>query len=122
MERPRAQVIPLPPVVRAESEPSIRVDVKRQPASPALPGTRTRHLVLPCPLLPHLGIGPFDGADLVLRELEVASPLITTRENMQALLDGFGWRPFRSEWDYAGTYRRIVQEVFADECRRAGLA
>ena len=58
----------------------------------------------------------------VLRELEVASPLITTRENMQALLDGFGWRPFRSEWDYAGTYRRIVQEVFADECRRAGLA
>ena len=44
------------------------------------------------------------------------------KDNAQALLDGLGWRPLRSEWDYGLTQERIVREVFADECRRAGLA
>lgn len=33
-------------------------------------------------------------------------------------LDGFGWRPFSSEWDYPKTLERIHDEVFSDELRR----
>jgi len=33
-------------------------------------------------------------------------------------LDGFGWRPLSSEWDYPATLERIQNEVFHDELRR----
>jgi AcrR family transcriptional regulator len=57
----------------------------------------------------------------VVQQLGIASPHRTLRETAQTLLDGLGWRPLRSEWDYGATEERIVTEVFADECRRAGL-
>lgn len=57
----------------------------------------------------------------VLQEMGISSPLSSYRDNCQFLLDGFGWRPLRTEWDYAETYRRIAREVFADEWKRAGL-
>ena len=41
-------------------------------------------------------------------------------DNAQALFDGLGWRPLRSEWDYASAHERIVREVFADECHTPG--
>src|SRR5271157_1347728 len=58
----------------------------------------------------------------VVEQLGVVSPPSTMIDNAQALLDGLGWRPLRSEWDYALTHERIIREVFADECRYAGLA
>lgn len=58
----------------------------------------------------------------VVEQLGVVSPWSSLKENVQALLDGLGWRPLRSEWDYGLTHERMVREVFADECRRAGLA
>jgi len=33
-------------------------------------------------------------------------------------LDGFGWRPLSSEWDYPRTLERIREEIFRDEFRR----
>jgi hypothetical protein len=27
-------------------------------------------------------------------------------------MDGFGWRPLSSEWDYRSTMRRIHEELF----------
>jgi AcrR family transcriptional regulator len=57
----------------------------------------------------------------LVQELGIAAPFASMRENLHAMLDGLGWRPLRSEWDYAETYRRITREVFADERRRAGL-
>ena len=37
--------------------------------------------------------------------------------NQQTLLDGYGWKPLSSEWDYDATRRRIEDEVFAEEIR-----
>jgi AcrR family transcriptional regulator len=58
----------------------------------------------------------------VIEQLGVVSPQSTLRDRAQALLDGLGWHPLRSEWDYGLTHDLIVREVFAEECRRAGLA
>ncbi|MEM7623665.1 MAG: TetR/AcrR family transcriptional regulator [Planctomycetota bacterium] len=38
--------------------------------------------------------------------------------NYQKLLDGYGWAPLSSDWDYAASITRIRQEVFADEQAR----
>jgi AcrR family transcriptional regulator len=57
----------------------------------------------------------------VLRELGGGPPLVMLHANFQALLDGLGWRPFRSEWDYDATYGRIALEIFPEESGRAGL-
>jgi len=35
--------------------------------------------------------------------------------NYQVLLDGYGWKPLRTEWDYPATVERIKTEVFANE-------
>lgn len=58
----------------------------------------------------------------IVEQLRVVSPQSTLKDGDQALLDGFGWRPLRSEWDYGLAHDGIVREVFADEYRRAGLA
>jgi AcrR family transcriptional regulator len=34
---------------------------------------------------------------------------------INALYDGFGWRPFSHEWDFAATSQRIQAEVFPEE-------
>lgn len=41
------------------------------------------------------------------------------RESVNAMLDGFGWRPLYSEGNYAETRLRILETVFPDEWRRA---
>jgi AcrR family transcriptional regulator len=57
----------------------------------------------------------------VLDDLAIDDPLKSSRNNMQALLDGLGWRPLRAEWDYDSTLKRIAKEVFPNEWRRARL-
>jgi hypothetical protein len=57
----------------------------------------------------------------VLEELAIDDPLASSRNNMQALLDGLGWHPLRAEWDYDSTMSRIAKEVFPHEWKRAGL-
>jgi AcrR family transcriptional regulator len=52
---------------------------------------------------------------------QVASPFESLRRNVHFLFDGYGWRPLRAKWDYAGTSQRILKEIFADEAKRAGL-
>jgi AcrR family transcriptional regulator len=50
------------------------------------------------------------GIDLESRGL--ADPHATVRRACNAYLDGVGWRPLWSEWDYPATYARIQKEVF----------
>ena len=50
-----------------------------------------------------------------IKQIGPADPFTATRVNVQALLDGFGWRPLSHEWDYAATYLRVERELFADE-------
>jgi AcrR family transcriptional regulator len=58
----------------------------------------------------------------ILENLAIDDPLVSSRNNMQALLDGLLWRPLRAEWDYDSTLTRIAREVFPNEWQRAGLA
>jgi AcrR family transcriptional regulator len=57
----------------------------------------------------------------ILENLAIEDPLASSRNNMQALLDGLGWRPLRAEWDYDSTLTRIAREVFPNEWKLAGL-
>ncbi|MGA2032899.1 MAG: hypothetical protein ABSG68_11615, partial [Thermoguttaceae bacterium] len=58
--------------------------------------------------------------DPELRKLGITAPLVSLRENFHVLLDGFLWKPLRTQWDYQHTFHRIVEEVFADEWQHAG--
>jgi AcrR family transcriptional regulator len=53
----------------------------------------------------------------LMDKLNVVDPRAVTRQAVHAMLDGFGWRPLSSEWDYQATFDRIAREVFAHECR-----
>ncbi len=55
----------------------------------------------------------------LLEKLEVVDPRLVSRRAVHAMLDGFGWRPLSTEWDYQATFDRISREVFAHECRLA---
>jgi len=52
---------------------------------------------------------------------DLGDPSEILRRNQNAILDGYGWRPLTSEWDYEATRRRALTEVFPDEARQAGL-
>lgn len=54
----------------------------------------------------------------LLAQNGVTAPLDSLRLNIQIYLDGLGWKPLHSEWDYARTFDRISREVFSDEWRR----
>lgn len=57
----------------------------------------------------------------MLVENGVTAPFSGVRVHCHALLDGYGWKPLASEWDYDQTYGRILREVFPEECLQAGL-
>ncbi|WZO97760.1 TetR/AcrR family transcriptional regulator [Isosphaeraceae bacterium EP7] len=57
-----------------------------------------------------------------LNAFEIGDPFAVMSQNIQHFLDGLGWRPLVSEWDYAETLRKVAREIFADECNRVGLA
>ena len=56
-----------------------------------------------------------------LAEVGIADPHGALRRNQQAVMDGFGWAPLTHEWDYENTRKWVLQEVFPDEARDAGL-
>jgi len=46
------------------------------------------------------------------------NPMVLEREsftNARLILDGFGWKPLSSEWDYSKTIKRIANELFQPE-------
>ncbi len=50
-------------------------------------------------------------SDIDLESKGVTAPLDALRRGSNALLDGWGWRPLTSEWDYEATRKRVAQEV-----------
>jgi AcrR family transcriptional regulator len=51
----------------------------------------------------------------MLKEFQITDPQKYLMKGIHTLLDGFGWRPLRAEWDYGVSYQRIGAEVFPDE-------
>jgi len=54
----------------------------------------------------------------MLQEFEISDPVQVLLKGIHTLLDGFGWKPLLSEWDYTVTRQRIFSEIFADEQKR----
>lgn len=44
----------------------------------------------------------------------VDDALTIVRQNQDALLDGFGWKPLLADWDYAATDQRIRSTIFPE--------
>ncbi len=55
------------------------------------------------------------GSDAPLTRLGIEDPMKALKVSMHAVLDGFGWRPFSSEWDYQKTSERVKKEIFPKE-------
>ena len=53
--------------------------------------------------------------DLVNNQMGIRDPQAALTHNYDRFLDGYGWQPLSGEWDYAQTYERIRDEVFAAE-------
>ncbi|MGH7162275.1 MAG: TetR/AcrR family transcriptional regulator [Planctomycetota bacterium] len=58
-------------------------------------------------------------AKLPIVPYEVPDPDRVQNRNARLVMDGLGWKPLSSEWDYESTQRRILAEVFPDESRLA---
>lgn len=50
-------------------------------------------------------------SDVDLKSKGIGEPLDALRRSAGALLDGYGWKPLLSEWDYAATRERVAQTV-----------
>jgi len=48
----------------------------------------------------------------VIKKLTLKETLL---HNICITLDGLGWKPLSSEWDYQATIQRIQEEIFAPE-------
>lgn len=57
----------------------------------------------------------------LVAEWAIGPPFQAIRRTLDTMLDGLGMRPLASTWDYEATRRRVLNEVFADESRAAGL-
>lgn len=57
----------------------------------------------------------------MLHKMNITDPLRVARDMDAVYMDGLGWRPLSTESDPAATFRRILQEVFPDEARRASI-
>jgi AcrR family transcriptional regulator len=44
----------------------------------------------------------------------IEDPVTVVRQNQDAMLDGFGWKPLRADYDYAATDQRIRREIFPE--------
>lgn len=51
----------------------------------------------------------------MLKNFQITDPSKLLMKGIHTLLDGFGWRPFSTEWDYGVSFQRIGAEVFPDE-------
>jgi AcrR family transcriptional regulator len=58
------------------------------------------------------------GTDVPLADLGIDDPFRVTHQNSQLFLDGYGWRPLSTTWDYEATMSRISKEIFSDEVQQ----
>jgi AcrR family transcriptional regulator len=66
-------------------------------------------------------LGHLNFCDMIQR-LGITQSNPAIRQNVETYLDGLGWKPLRSQWDYDLTAQRVRKEVFADDFQRLGNA
>jgi AcrR family transcriptional regulator len=57
----------------------------------------------------------------LIRYLELQPSVQILQRNMDFLLDGIGWKPLRSEWNYELTAQRVQREIFPQEYQSLGV-
>lgn len=60
----------------------------------------------------YLGTQTISQSSDILAEIGIESPTKTLRTNQNKMLDGYGWRPLSSEFDYPAHMDRVKQELF----------
>lgn len=63
-------------------------------------------------------VSSYEETEVVNATVKVGDRFETLRECVAALLDGFGWRPLSTEWDYSKTVERVRAELFAEETQK----
>jgi AcrR family transcriptional regulator len=57
--------------------------------------------------------------DVPLDQVGVTNAVSSLHAFGKTVLDGFGWRPLSTEWDYRKVMKRVYTEVFPEELRRS---
>jgi AcrR family transcriptional regulator len=93
-------------------------------------GIASGELVLPAGITPQKfllallgltrGLYIINSDEALLRNWSAEDPA-TQEQLLGCTFDGFGWRPFTGDWNYAETVQRIWREVFPDEATELGL-
>lgn len=63
----------------------------------------------------YLGVQIISHSSDTLAEIGIDSPVKSLRTNQTMMLDGYGWKPLSSEFDYPGYIERIKREEFGRE-------
>lgn len=61
------------------------------------------------------GASMLQACDIPFSEKGIKDPDRIIRQHCRKALDGYGWQPLSTEWDYDKTQRRIEKELFAEE-------
>jgi hypothetical protein len=54
-----------------------------------------------------------------LEHIGIRDPVLALWRNMNALLDGFGWRPLSSEFDYIAHITQVKEQLFPSQATSA---
>ncbi len=63
-------------------------------------------------------VSSYEETEVVEETVKIGDRFETLRDCVAKLLDGFGWRPLSSEWDYSKTVDRVRTELFAEETQK----
>lgn len=91
-------------------------------------GVAQQHLTLPEEMSPEdlvfglwsLTFGAYSiiATSDALPEHGIRDPYLAVRRNINMVLDGYGWTPLSTDYDYMQLFEVLQSEVFPDECRR----
>lgn len=57
-----------------------------------------------------------------LADIGIKDPVEALRTDISMMLDGYGWKPLSTQYDYDATLKRIEREVFSHEFAQLGIS
>ena len=83
------------------------------------PGVSPRHIMFAMmSMVIGSHVSSYEETEVVNETIKEGDRFETLRDCVATLLDGFGWRPMSTEWDYAKTVERVRTELFAEEMQK----
>ena len=69
----------------------------------------------------HWGAASIVSSDMPLSQMGVTNTTGAVDLSLALLLDGYGWKPLSTEWDYKATRERVYRDIFPDAFVRSVL-